>query len=719
MTPEQATGVNYLYPEDNAAAIDAEIAALEAELNQNPQDIDAEIAALEAELGQTGDSSWIGRQADALSDFAGGVITGAADTASFGGGDEMMAAAKAWPALLTDKLAFKDVYDKDLARRRQEQAAIQERSPIAYGTGQVGGAILPGISLTKGGAALTARAPKLMSYLNGSRVPTAAGRAIGGAVPAATVGAVSGGVYGYGSGTGGDEPRLENAQNAAILGGVLGPVANMAGRALSPLAERAAKVFRKAAEPVTGTTVKEIAETSALPALPPITAGQEKAAMGKVEQSLRQAFPDEAQYQSALQAYKQGDESLVELASVPLRNRAKGAAQFPSGQQRAEQFFDQKVAGVGERAESAIAKNVSGTKAFYATVDDIFDAGRSKAAPLYDKAYAGAIDESSPVIQSPEIQSALAAARRKYPSELKDTPDNSIKALDYAKRVIDDQIGTAQRQGQSNFVRSRTSIKNDLLKAMDEASPDYAKARAESGDYLKLTQAMDDGRAFDKLDPELLTKNYSKLSDAEKSAFKSGVAKSLYDKIDRGGNPYKQTMGDPAKTKRLAKILSPSEFKELESAMKAEDRIFKMRNEILGGSPTTSKAIAAADIAGAADEIISLGSGGSVAGAAKSGVISAIKKRMSGLTDETAGRISDILYETDPKKKLYIIERLSKGKGVNPEEAKKVQLFAIELQKEFKKKSAAGGGLATGATSETNALPEVELPKANFTPTIE
>jgi len=732
MTPEQAAGVNYLYPEDEGAAIDAEILALESELGatddaQVGSAMDAEIAALEAELGQQpqDQSSWVGRQADALSDFAGGALVGAADTASFGAGDELMAAAQAWPALLTDKATFKDFYDKALTQGRGEQNAIQERNPVAYGTGQVAGAILPGSGLVSGGAKLASKMPKTMGFLNAARVPTAAGRLAVRSAPAAGAGAVSGGVYGYASGTGGNEQRSENAQSGALIGGALSPVGVAAGRVLSPLAARAMKAFRsigKSAPEVATTSVREIAETATKPALPAVSSGQEVQALGKVEQSLRQAFPDEMQYQSALQAYKQGDESLVELASAPLRNRAKGAAQFPSGQQRAEQFFDEKMSGVGARAEQAIAKNVSGTKAFYATIDDIFEAGRKKAKPFYDKSESVVIDEASPVLQTPEIKTALAAARRKYPSELKDFPDNSIKALDYTKRVIDDQIGEAERKGQGNFVRSRRSIKNDLVEVMDEASPDYKKARAESGDYLSLTKAMDDGLGFDSLDPELLAKNYAKLTDAEKNAFKSGVAKSLYNKIDKGGNPYKQTMGDPAKTKRLTKILSPAEYKKLDSDMKAEDRLFKIRNEVLGGSPSVSKAVAAADIAGASDEIVSIASGGGALGAAKSGIVSVIKKRLSGLSDETAGRISDILYETDPQKKLYIIENLGKGKGLSRDEAKRAQAIALQLEKEFKKRRTQDAVLPMGGTSETNkkpVLPEVELPRANFTPTIE
>lgn len=125
----------------------------------------------------------------------------------------------------------------------------------------------------------------------------------------------------------------------------------------------------------------------------------------------------------------------------------------------------------------------------------IQQAMREKASPLYKKAYeSGSVDisdvvkgidetisrypDSSQTIRS--LAKSKALLTRKVKDEVGNVtrvPQDNFEILDYAKRDIDDLIGSAQRKGNNNIVRELTDHKNALLTRMDELSPDYKIAR--------------------------------------------------------------------------------------------------------------------------------------------------------------------------------------------------------------------------------------------------
>lgn len=315
------------------------------------------------------------------------------------------------------------------------------------------------------------------------------------------------------------------------------------------------------------------------------------------------------------------------------------------------------------------------------------------------------IFENQSILDIPEIQTALNKAYRQFPSELKDVPANSIKALDYAKRVLDDDINKAVRAGSGNLARSRTEIKNQLLQAMDEASPAYKTARQKSGDYLSVTNAMDTGRGFDKIDPEILSKQFKGLSDAEKIAFKSGVGKRLRDIAEQaaeGRNVFNKVMGSPAQKKRLQAVLSPKEYQNFEMDLKAQDRLFKLRNEILGGSPTMSKVAAAEEIAGLSTDI----SSGGISAIPRNAMMAGMRKMFDGLNDKTANQVASILYETRPSEKVKLISQM-RGSNVLSKAEKQAALKAYFETQSILDKIARQRG-ATAVVAGQTAAPRQE-----------
>jgi hypothetical protein len=189
----------------------------------------------------------------------------------------------------------------------------------------------------------------------------------------------------------------------------------------------------------------------------------------------------------------------------------------------------------------------------------------------------------------------------------------------------------------------------------------------------------------------------SKRTDPQKEAFRIGVAKNITDTIGNtveGRNPYNAIFGKGRQKERLHKILGPEEFTALEKSLKAEDRIFRMRNEILAGSPTTSKAMAAAELAAGGADALELMSGG-IRAVPQKATMSFLRNMFDGLSDKTAEKVSQILYETDPAKKLVIFDQLgSKRAGLTVREQATFKRAYFATESILKSRKQIGAGVA-------------------------
>jgi hypothetical protein len=658
---------------------------------------------------------------------------------TLGAGDEIAA------GLQTPIYAMRGVenpYEFALNNRRQTLSDFQEQEPgAALGANLVGG-VGAGVA---GGALL----PKgLQAYAAANPGKAALG-----------IGAASGGVYGFNSGEGGVGERGSQAAQMGAIGGIAGPVGARAAQGVAGLGQYGGRLAQKAlsrfSKPqVAQTAAREIAES--VPESIPSVEGQTKA-LSKIEKALRQDFGD--RYDEVLDAYQRGDVSLAELYGPKTRTLAKGAAQYTGGQAPAERFFTKELLEAPERALKSIDETIGSGANYYAQVDDILEAGRGKAKPLYNEAFKAnksvQSNDINNILSTPEGKKALKRVAVNFQNEGKfmGLPDAELKqvaremaavdkmadvdgpisaglsmrTLDQVKKAIDNEYSKATNKLASSFDKDRANalrtLSSRLRSALDDADVTakagpkalklegglYAQARKEAGDYLQLTDAMEAGKGFMSKDPELLAKEFTKLSDAEKTAFRSGVGKQIRDTIENtneGANFYNRVFGSKQKQDRLAKILNPSQFKKLQSDLKAEDRLFKLRNEVLSGSPTTSKAVAAAEIAGMGADAASMANGGLV-NIPKEATYGFWKKMRDGINDKTARQISEIIYEKSPEKKLQIIQSL--GKRLPKEEAeiaKRVYFEAAEQFDPYRFTGAfAAGSLTNGPQEPTLTVP--------------
>ncbi len=634
-----------------------------------------------------------------------GLKEGAKTGTTFGSNDELQAGIAAGFVGLQNLLGMDtgglkagEAYDQALSDFRAQNKQAKATSPAASLIGELGGAITTGSGLMKA-------APAMMK---GNAGGTALQGAISGGLRGAGGGVASGGLYGFGTGEGGASSRLGNAALVGSMGGVLGGAAGAATGALSnSLANRAARIL-------------EIKRSAQTPTPPPMSGAavasgpvaNQSNAIARVVEKLRKDYPDEAQFQAVIQKLQNGEVTLAELGGEATQDLALGAAQYPSGKAVVNEFFNGVPPEAGaapqggaiqaarENVTNSIEKNISGNTDFLGTLDDIVKKGQAKAKPLYEKANTQIIPQSR-VTSAPEVMQAIQSARKNFPSELEGFPDNSVKVLDYAKRVLDDEINAAQRAGQGNFARARTEVKNALLNEIDSQVPDYAKARATAGDYLTHKSAMELGRAF-KGNSKQIARDFKKLGDTEKEAYLVGVVdnvREMADKVRDNGNAYNKIFGTPETKAKLKAVLPEKQFKQLSDDLWASDRIYNLKNKVLGNSTTASKQLSAQEFASADNAVLQQLASGRPVAAGITGATQWIKKAFDGLSDKDAGEVARILTAKDETAKLKIIRQIADK--IDPKAAAKTLPESKQLQTYFQIqdmiKPYRGGGLAGSA----------------------
>jgi len=667
----------------------------------------------------------------ALRGLKSGVTAGFADEAQGG-------VAALYAKMAGAEAPMGDLYREARDSLRQEQALAKDQQPWSYGLSEAGGGILSGAAAaTRLGGAGLAKA-----------LQTAPAKTT------AALGATSGGLYGFGTGEGTLGEQATNAAVGAGIGLVAAPAGSFigsqaqrgvqaAGQGVRSLADKAKRLFGGAAPQVrvqpqvnNDLGLQELIQASQNKVLTPAdnysTMSANNAAMAKVIEAIKRDFPDNSE--QILQAWKTTDVPLAELYGKNITNLAKGAAQYPKAQPATERYFEGKIADSPDKIRQAISKNISSVDNYYATADDLLKAGRAKAAPLYDKAYAQKGITSSRInqfLEQPELKAGLkqgldleridsvAGNKAFNAGDYAVTGFNqagdpvigkvpNMKMLDTAKRGLDAMI-KAETDVAGNITprgRSLLSLKDAYLKELDNVSPAYKEAREAAGDYFKIDNAIKSGKDFMKEDSELIGKNFKALSAPEKEAYKIGVGKQMRDLLENqkeGFNSFNRLLGSTEQKKRLMKVLSPTEYKNLETSLRAEDRLFKMRNEVLGGSPTTSKAMAAANIASGGADLLQAASSGGIANAPRSAVKSLILKAFDGLNDNKAEAITKILYETDPVQKLKLIEQISSNKQFTQAEKRMIKQSYFEAQKYLTPKVGGMTGAVVGAAPDNGS----------------
>jgi hypothetical protein len=599
-----------------------------------------------------------------------------------GWGDE----AEAW---LRSKLPGGGSYEQELANISKSYGAFAQKNPVTSAAAEFAGGALPLVAsvLIPGGQAA---APAAATNTAGTLARLATNPYVRSALLGTTTGAVSG------AGSAQPGSRGSGAATGALVGTVVGGGA--------PVVMRSGKVGY------------DWLRDRLMPSANVI----ESRAAGKVNRALGEAGitpQDAADIVAADRA--RGIPSTVANANPALVDLAETVAQRsgPSGR-RVETKLSAQTAGSKERVYQQTRKALQPGE-YYEALQDIQTAMRSKADPLYRQAYEfGEVTDPTVLsyLKLPQFKQGIKRAEKLLKAEgreidlYKEVMDPTtgakqkvfnptVESLDQVKRGMDALIEKetdATTGKMSELGRVYVKKKNEFLDALDSAVPEYAQARAVYRGDAELMDAMRTGyNDFGKLDHEQVVKRMSKMSDAEKHAFKTGVSRYIYSQImdpSQNINAARKIIGSPETAAKLRPLFeSQSQFDLFNAAMEREAQLFAQSNRILGGAATGRRTQArerfeaGPGVGNVAADMITSGFGSSLMN------LAARVARSATMTDDVADRVSQLLMSSDPAEVAAAVKALESF-------GKKAATSASRL-------SAAEGAVTTGLTISSQPAP--------------
>lgn len=565
-----------------------------------------------------------------------------------GWGDE----AEAW---LRSKLG-KESYQDALSQVRGDYSQYTRDYPVESGVLEFGGGAIPGAALLMVPGGQGAGAAQL------ARSTTATVGRMG------ALGAGSGALTGAGTATEGS--RGTGAGTGALIGGTLGAAIPMASGAGSVavkwlrdrLAPSEAYIAGRAAERVN----KSLTES------------------GMVPQDIQRIIATDA---------ATGVPSVVANANPALADLAQAVAQRTGkGTRNVEETLYKQRLGSRERTHQQVVKGLSPGD-YYSDLDAIKKDMATKAAPYYQAAYQrGEVADPAVLefLKLPQFQQGLDEAGKLLAAEGRevDMSKPTVEVLDQVKRGLDSLIEkeTDTITGKTTSLgRIYTQKKNEFLKALDMAVPEYAQARAVYRGDAELANALRKGKdEFGQMDHEQVIKLVGSMSDAEKQAFRTGVTRDLYSRIMKPSgnfNAAQRLMGAPEMQAKMQPLFeNPAQFNLFKAVMEREAQLFQQSNKILGGSSTAKNLYMREGL----DEGDSLG--GAVAqglmGNFKGAVIDTLLTnfRKGTIGEKTADKLSQMLMSKDPHDVAAVVRLLEEqaaSQGPRAVKAGAVQAGAV------------------------------------------
>jgi hypothetical protein len=412
----------------------------------------------------------------------------------------------------------------------EQMRAMQEREarerPVQTAVTQMAGGITAA-------APLVPLAAGMMPAGASMAAKVATGAAVG-----APLGAAEGAVSGYGSGTD-DASRMENAQNRAMVGGVLGGGIG-------------------AAAPLVQSGVAGIANRLIDRATVGGRAQQIGLSRPSYEMLTRAMQADDSLGQTGLQRLaRSGPDAMIADAGPTSRGLLDATVQAGGpGARLATDAIDERAARAGQNLNAAMDSNVAPLRP---TGQSTFER-QTDLRPLYDRAYSQPIDYSSPVAmeiegiirgrippaaireandmmrrQGEQSQQILARIAPGGSIEFERLPDT--RQLDYIARALGEVADTADGQGKLGGTtakgRDYRNLQQDIRRRLRSLNPDYDAALNAAGTEIGRRNSFDFGREV--LRPgtsrQQVFEHMDNLPDVERAEVAQGIRQQFDDTI--------------------------------------------------------------------------------------------------------------------------------------------------------------------------------------------
>lgn len=554
---------------------------------------------------------------------------------------------------------FSGAYEIELENQRRMQREAEARSPIATGVGETAGAVM----------SMASPAGRAQSWLG------AMGRGGG-------VGAVYGGLYGFGSGEG-VEDRLSQAKTGGVIGGSLGMAA--------PAALSGVKA---AAGPVARTVRSLIASES--------EAARRVATAVAKDRTLGQGLTP----QQVIQARQQGQPiANIDAGGETTRALARSAAnQSPEARAALDRMVNDRFEGQGDRVTNWLRSRTRGPGDASATREDLLDRSRRANKAAYAKAYSdGSKGIWTPELErlsgSPDVLAAMKSAANTGKSrsindgfgafnpgvEISETgivnftkgrqgaptyPD--LRYWDYVKRELDDAASAARRAGRVEEAGRIGGQARLLRDELDNAVPAYRAARQGAAAFFQADDALEAGSNFVNLNVDLnaARRAVAKMNPAERALFEEGFVSSLLDRVSKVGdraNVVQRIWGNPKVREQIKVALGPTKAREFETFM-AVETIMDLPRSALQGNSTTVRQLAEMGLAGTVG-----GFGSGLASGSRfdatTGIVTALtwgagRRGLAKVDEGVAKRVADLLVSSDPKQFLRGVQAVTNSKNM-------------------------------------------------------
>ena len=559
-------------------------------------------------------------------EFLGGTRALIGQGLGMGWGDE----GEAW---LRSKLG-EDDYEQNLKRIREEYAQFSKLHPFVAGASEFAGGAAPGV------------AAMFVPGMQPAGAAQVGATGLGALARMSALGGASGAVSGAGAAEEGS--RGSGAASGALLGVGLGAAIPIglrgAGAGAQWMRERLFPTEALVGERATSLLARAVERSKMTPQ--------------QIEQKLAQ---DRAQ----------GVPSMLLNASPSTANAARGVVKRggDGSQELSEKLMEQK-AGSRERTHQQVVKGLKPGD-YYDDLQNLEEETRRLAGPAYEKAYSyGEVTDPKVLsfLNLPQFQQGMSEAQKLLAAEGRqlDLSKPTVEVLDQVKRGLDALIEkeTDAITGKtSSLGRVYTKKKNEFLEAMDAAVPDYELARGIYRGGAELKDAMRKGlNEFGSMDHEQVIKAVKNMPVAEKSAFRTGVARDLYGQIMKSSNNLnaaQRVIGSPEMQAKLQPLFdNPGQFNLFKAALERESQLFGHASRILGGSDTAENQmlIQQMEAGKPIGEFVS----NAVTGGFKNALSNAALKVIghAEMNDKTANRLAEMLSSKDPSEVAAVVKLL-------------------------------------------------------------
>jgi len=534
-----------------------------------------------------------GQQASAapvssLESFGRGAVQGV----TFGFGDELYAGAKGLGASVSGG-SFRDTYNREVEDVRQANRAARQANPIAY----IGGEVVGGIALPFGAAGTAAR-----GAAQAGRAVSLASRAAQGA----KAGAAYGGLYGLGTASGGDgslpeqaAQRVTQALPNAITGAAVGAVAPFAIDAASNIVKGVTNPLRAALRPQ-ATAQQKVGEALLRDFGDRENLGQVLPTLDRKLQAARATKPDAM---------------LADLGGQNTRDLLRSATNLPStAASRLQKTLDRRQSFQWSRIERDVSQTLADGNEFGRVMDQITGQLKRTGAREFDAAYnvpmsTRAFSDVEQFLGARGYMGRIAEKTAESVQGMTGTPLQQMRPYEIMHRMkmeLDREIGRlkrGQQDAKANWtLRDLVELKRQFVGLLSSHNPQFRKALTVYGDEASLRTALESGADdFKAMSPGELVSTLRGMTQPEKSMFRMGAARSLFDQIEKGNVMRDRTeslFSSPEIQKKLRALFPDSRrFNELRRRLVLEAKMADTRKAVQGNS-TSARQLAQGQEAG-------------------------------------------------------------------------------------------------------------------------